>query len=39
MGVYSRTEMTEDVKEQILAQVGNNQSLFYLITTAQRPVI
>ncbi len=34
-GVYSWTELTEDTKSQILAQIGNNQSLFYLITTAQ----
>ena len=34
-GVYGWTELTDDVKRQILAQVGNNLSLFYLITTVQ----
>ena len=34
-GVYSWPELTEDVKSQILAQIGNNQSLYYLITTVQ----
>ena len=34
-GVYSWTELTNDVKSQILAQIGNNQSLFYLSTTFQ----
>ncbi len=34
-GVCSWSELTEDMKGQILAQIGNNQSLFYLITTLQ----
>ena len=34
-GVYSWTELTADVRSQILVQVGNNLSLFYLITTLQ----
>ena len=34
-GVYSWAELTDDVKSQILAQTGNNQSLFYLSTTFQ----
>lgn len=34
-GVYSWTELTADVKSQILAQIGNDRSLFYLITTLQ----
>lgn len=34
-GVYSWTELAEDVKRQVLAQIGNNQSLFSLSTTLQ----
>ena len=34
-GVYGWAELTDDVKRQILAQIGNNQSLYYLITTMQ----
>ena len=34
-GVYSWSEFTDDVKSQVLAQVGNNLNLFYLITAAQ----
>ena len=34
-GVYSWTELSADVKSQILEQFGNNRSLFYLITTLQ----
>ncbi len=34
-GVYSWTELTEDMKEQVLKQIGNNQSLFCLSTTVQ----
>ena len=34
-GVYSWTELTDDVKSQILAQTGNNLSLYYLLTTIQ----
>ena len=34
-GVYGWTELTDDVKSQILAQIGNNMSLYYLITTLQ----
>ena len=34
-GVYGWAELTDDVKSQILAQIGNNQSLYYLITTMQ----
>ena len=34
-GVYSWTELTADVRSQILAQIGNNLSLYYLITTLQ----
>ena len=34
-GVYGWTELTDDVKRQILAQIGNDQSLYYLITTLQ----
>ena len=34
-GVYGWAELTGDVKSQILAQIGNNQSLYYLITTMQ----
>lgn len=34
-GVYGWTELTEDVKSQILAQIGNNLSLYYWITTVQ----
>ncbi len=34
-GVYGWEELTDDVKGQILAQTGNNLSLYYLITTLQ----
>ena len=34
-GVYGWTELTDDVKSQILAQTGNNLSLYYLLTTIQ----
>ncbi len=34
-GVYGWAELTDDVKSQILAQTGNNQSLYYLIVTIQ----
>ena len=34
-GVYGWVELTDEVKNQILAQIGNDQSLYYLITTAQ----
>ena len=34
-GVYGWDELTDDVKGQILAQTGNNLSLYYLITTLQ----
>ena len=34
-GVYGWTELTDDAKSQILAQIGNDQSLYYLITTLQ----
>jgi len=34
-GVYGWTELTDEVKNQILTQIGNNQSLYYLITTMQ----
>ena len=34
-GVYGWAELTDDVKSQILAQTGNNQSLYYLVTTKQ----
>ena len=34
-GVYSWAELTEDVKRQIQAQIGNDQSLYYLITALQ----
>ena len=34
-GVYGWTELTDDVKSQILVQIGNNLSLYYLITTMQ----
>lgn len=34
-GVYGWDELTDDVKSQILAQTGNNLSLYYLITTLQ----
>ena len=34
-GVYSWAELTDDVKSQILAQTGNNLSLYYLLTTIQ----
>ena len=34
-GVYGWDELTDDIKGQILAQTGNNLSLYYLITTMQ----
>ena len=34
-GVYGWAELTDDVKSQILEQIGNNLSLYYLITTMQ----
>ena len=34
-GVYGWAELTDDVKSQILAQTGNNQTLYYLIVTIQ----
>ena len=34
-GVYGWAELTDDVKSQILAQIGNNQGQFYLISTLQ----
>ena len=34
-GVYGWAELTGDVKSQILAQIGNNLNLYYLITTLQ----
>ena len=34
-GVYGWAELTDDVKGQILAQIGNKQSLYYLIITMQ----
>ena len=34
-GVYGWVELTDEVKNQILAQIGNDQSLYYLITTLQ----
>lgn len=34
-GVYGWTELTDDVKSQILAQIGNNLRLYYLIVTMQ----
>lgn len=34
-GVYGWTELTADVKNQIIAQIGNNPSLFYLIAAVQ----
>ena len=34
-GVYGWAELTDDVKSQILAQIGNNLSQYYLITTLQ----
>ena len=34
-GVYGWTELTDDVKSQSLVQIGNNLSLYYLITTMQ----
>ena len=34
-GVYSWVELTDDLKSQIRAQIGNNVNLFYLITTLQ----
>ena len=34
-GVYGWAELTDEVKSQILAQIGNNQDLYYLITALQ----
>ena len=34
-GVYGWAELTDDVKTQIVAQIGNNPSSLYLITTLQ----
>ena len=34
-GVYCWAELTDEVKSQILAQIGNDQSLYYLIATVQ----
>ena len=34
-GVYGWVELTDEVKHQILARIGNDQSLYYLITTLQ----
>ena len=34
-GVYGWAELTDEVKIQILAQIGNNQSLYYLIIIMQ----
>ena len=34
-GVYGWGELTDEVKHQILALIGNDQSLYYLITTVQ----
>ena len=34
-GAYTWAELTDDAKSQILSQIGNNQSLYYLITTVQ----
>ena len=34
-GVYGWAELTDDVKGQILVQIGNNQRLYYLIVTMQ----
>ncbi len=34
-GVYSWSGLTEEVKRQIQAQIGNDQSLYYLITALQ----
>ena len=34
-GVYGWAELTDEVKSQILAQIGNDQDLYYLITTLQ----
>jgi len=34
-GVYSWAEMTEDLKQQVLAQIGDHLSLFYLSATVQ----
>lgn len=34
-GVYGWDELTDDVKSQILAQTGNDLSLYYLIATMQ----
>ena len=34
-GVYGWAELTDDVKRQILTQIGNNQNLYYLIVTLQ----
>ena len=34
-GVYGWSELTDDVRRQILAQIGNNQTLYYLIAALQ----
>ncbi len=34
-GIYGWDELSDDVKRQILAQIGNNLNLYYLITTLQ----
>ena len=34
-GVYGWVELTDEVKHQILARIGDDQSLYYLITTLQ----
>ena len=34
-GVYGWAELTDDVRGQIVAQIGNNPSLYYLIATMQ----
>ncbi len=34
-GIYGWTELTDDVKSQILVQIGNNQSLYYLSVALQ----
>ena len=34
-GIYGWAELTDDVKSQILAQTGNNLSLYYLVTVVQ----
>jgi len=37
-GVYGWTEMTEDLKQQVVAQIGDHLSLFYLSTILQTVV-